>query len=211
MKAFSLLPRKDNFYTDLSTLSAQAAACARYLKNYIESNDEAARKKNIGDIKAGRAQSKSVMNAMTGALARSFITPFDREDLQDFSYHLYRIPKMIDKVVQRIELHGLSGAQADFARQAGLIVEESDAMEIIIGDLIHRHNAKEVTEKVALLNDLEQKGDDILQELLARLFTEPRDVRDLLLRRDIYDLLEKVIDSYRDAAATALQIVLKYG
>lgn len=211
MKAFSLLPRKENFYTDLSTLSTQAGLCARHLQKYIESTDAAVRKKTIDDIKASRALSKSVMNAMTDALARSFITPFDREDLQDFSYHLYRIPKMIDKVVQRMELHGLSGAQADFARQAGLIVDEAGAMEIIIGDLIHKHNAKEVVEKVALLNDLEQKGDDVLQELLTKLFTEPRDVRDLLLRRDIYDLLEKVIDSYRDAAATAMQIVLKYG
>lgn len=211
MKAFSLLPRKDNFYTDLSTLSTQAGLCAHHLKKYIEGTDTAARKKAIEDIKASRTQSKAVMNALTDALARSFITPFDREDLQSFSYHLYRIPKMIDKVVQRMELHGLSGAQTDFARQAALIVDESDAMEVIIGDLIHKHNAKEIVEKVSLLNDLEQKGDDVLQELLTKLFTEQRDVRDLLLRRDIYDLLEKVIDSYRDAAATALQIVLKYG
>ncbi len=109
-----------------------------------------------------------------------------------------------------MELHGLVGAQTDFARQVNLIVDESNAMEDIVGDLLHKHNTKKVTEKVTLLHDLEQKGDDVLQELLAELFTETRGVKDLLLRKDIYDMLEKVIDSYRNAAAVALQIVLKY-
>jgi len=208
--SFSLLPRQDNFFTSLSTLSDQAGACAHLLKNYVESTDAAARKKSGQEITNCRLQSKEVMNGLTDALGRSFITPFDREDIQRFSQQLYRIPKMIEKVIQRMELHGLVGAQADFIRQVDVIVAEAKAMEEIDDDLIQKRDAKKVTEKVALLHDLEQKGDDVLQELLASLFTETREVKDLLLRKDIYDMLEKVIDSYRNAAAVALQIVLKY-
>ncbi len=210
MKAFSLLPRKDNFYNDISNLSAHAGTCARLLKNYVESPDSAARKKTIQEIMDCRMQSKAIMNGMTDALCRSFITPFDREDIQNFSHNLYRIPKMIEKVTQRMEMHGLSGAKEDFARQVNLIVEESKVMEDIVEDLIHKHNTKKVMDQVTQLHDLEQKGDDVLQELLDSLFTKERDVKDLLLRKDIYDMLEKVIDCYRNAAAVALQIVLKY-
>ena len=211
MKSFSLLPRQDNFYTDLSTLSTQAGACARLLKNYVGGADASARKKTHQEITDCRTQSKTVMNNLTDALCRSFITPFDREDIQNFSQNLYRIPKMIEKVIQRMEMHGLVGAKEDFSHQVDLITEEAQVMEDIVADLIHKHNTKKVMEKVTLLHDLEQKGDDVLQELLASLFTEGRDVKDLLLRKDIYDMLEKVIDSYRNAAAVALQIVLKYG
>ena len=164
----------------------------------------------IAQIAAYRAQSKDVMNGLTDELCRSFITPFDREDIQNFSQHLYRIPKLIEKVIQRMELHGLTGAEKDFARQTDVIAEEAKAMEDIVNDLIRQRNTKKVVEKVELLHDLEQKGDDVLQDLLASLFTEERDVKDLLLRKDIYDMMEKVIDSYRNAAAVALQIVLKY-
>ena len=166
--------------------------------------------KTTQEITNCRMQSKTVMNAMTDALCRSFITPFDREDIQNFSQNLYRIPKMIEKAIQRMELHGLAGAKTDFSRQVDLIIEEAKVMEDIVDDLIHKRNTKKVMERVTLLHDLEQKGDDVLQELLASLFTEERGVKDLLLRKDIYDMLEKVIDCYRNAAAVALQIVLKY-
>ena len=210
MKSFSLLPRKDNFYTSLLTLSAQAAACAHLLRSYVEDDDATVGEKTIAQIAAYRAQSKNVMNSLTDELCRSFITPFDREDIQNFSQQLYRIPKIIEKVIQRMELHGLTGAEQDFARQADVIAEEAKAMEDIVNDLIHQRNTKKVVENVELLHDMEQKGDDVLQELLASLFVDGRDVKDLLLRKDIYDLMEKVIDSYRNAAAVALQIVLKY-
>jgi uncharacterized protein Yka (UPF0111/DUF47 family) len=210
MGAFSILPRRDNFYTDMSALSAQAGICAKLLKSYVESADTAARQKNRQEIVNCRAQSKAIMNGVTDALGRSFITPFDREDIQNFSHNLYRIPKMIEKVTQRMELHGLSGAKDDFARQVKLIVDESNLMEELVSNLVHKSNTKKIMENVKLLHELEQKGDDVLQELLASLFTEGRDVKDLLLRKDIYDMLEKVIDCYRNAAAVVLQIVLKY-
>jgi len=210
MKAFSLLPRQEIFYTYLSALSAKAALSARYLKNYVESPDAAAQEKIGGQIAECRAQSKEIMNNMTGELCRSFITPFDREDIQNFSQNLYRIPKMIEKVVERMELHGFSGIKDDFVRQVSLIVDEAAATENMVDDLIHKRNTKQVMQKVDLLHDLEQTGDDVLHSLLRSLFLEEKDVKKLILRKDIYDMLEKVIDSYRNAANVALQIVLKY-
>ena len=64
--------------------------------------------------------------------------------------------------------------------------------------------------KARQLQELENKGDAILGELLVELFRNSTDPRDLILRKDIYDMLEKVIDRYRDAAGVALQIVLKH-
>ncbi len=50
----------------------------------------------------------------------------------------------------------------------------------------------------------------MLGQLLKNLFKGDRDIRDLILRKDVYDMLEKVLDRYRDASAVALQIVLKH-
>jgi len=210
MVSFSLLPKQEKFYTYLTELSAQANICAAHLKAYVEAADAAGRKKTVQKLTDCRAQSKAIMGEMTGELCRSFITPFDREDIQNFAQCLYRIPKTIEKAVQRMELHGLKGAKGDFIRQTDLIAGEAKVMEEMVSDLINKRNTKQVMQKVTLLHELEQKGDDVLQELLGSLFTEGRDVKDLILRKDIYALLEKVIDCYRDAAAVTLQIVLKY-
>ena len=58
-----------------------------------------------------------------------------------------------------------------------------------------------VLSSVDLLRELESKGDVILSELLATLFRDENDMKELILRKDIYDMLEKVVDRYRDAAA----------
>lgn len=210
MRKFSFLPRQDSFLADLSALAGKANQSAALLKKYVDAEEAGAQANVIGEIDACRADSKAIMAKMTDDLARSFVTPFDREDIQLFSQNLYRIPKMIEKVVQRMKLHGLSGGREDFCRQVDLIVEEAAAMGEIIDDLLLRRNTRQVTEKVSLLHALEQKGDDILQGLLEDLFSRQRDMRDMILRKDIYDMLEKVVDAYRNAAAVALQIVLKY-
>jgi uncharacterized protein Yka (UPF0111/DUF47 family) len=144
-------------------------------------------------------------------LCRSYITPFDRDDIQDFAAALYKIPKIMEKVKERMDLHGLAGEGRDFLRQVDVIVEEASAMDDIVKNLIRKPDSRRVQDKVSVLYDLEHKGDSILGELLATLFDEHTEARDLILRKDIYDMLEKVIDRYRDAAGVALQIVLKHG
>lgn len=206
----NFLPKQEKFYAYLTQLTAVAQEGAQILKTYVEAQDMAGRKAAWQSLAECRAQSKTVMGEVTDELGRSFVTPFDREDIQNFCQYLYRIPKMIERVMQRMELHGLGTGRADFLRQIDVILQEAALMEAMVADLIHKRNAKQMMHNVALLHDLEQKGDDILQELLSSLFVESHDVKDLMLRKDIYDMLEKVIDRYRDAAAVTLQIVLKY-
>lgn len=208
--SFSLLPKQDHFYTDISALAEHANFCAGLLKKYVATTETEAQKKVGAEIKACRAKSKEIMKGLTNSLARSFVTPFDRDDIQCFSRNLYRIPKMIERVLQRMELHGLTSDREDFIRQVNLIVDEAAAMQEIVSELLAKKNTKLIEEKVSHLHALEQKGDDVLEELLVGLFNTPRDIKDLILRKDIYDMLEKVIDLYRNAAAVTLQIVLKY-
>ena len=73
-----------------------------------------------------------------------------------------------------------------------------------------RGDEKTIVGKVAQLHTLEANGDEVLGQLLSDLFKNHQDARDLILRKDIYDMLEKVLDRYRDAAEIALQIVLKH-
>lgn len=206
----SLLPREDRFCALLQELAAQAKVCALHLRTYVGSTDDAAKNQAKQAIAAARAASKTAATAITTELCRSFITPFDREDIQSFSTGLYKIPKTIVKIVERIELNGLSAVRTDFLPQIEVIVKEAEAAEEMVKSLITDRNGKQIAQKAQILNELEQQGDQILHELLQSLFSEPRDARDLMLRKDIYDMLEKVVDRYRDAAGVALQIVLKH-
>jgi uncharacterized protein Yka (UPF0111/DUF47 family) len=206
----SLLPKENKFCSLLEQLAIQASACAGHLKTFVESTDTVARKKAAAAISGDRARAKTLAAEMTKELCCTFVTPFDREDIQDIATDLYKIPKTIEKVKDRMEMHGMALGKGDFSRQIDLIVQEAEAMEAMVHDLVTKRNGQQVQEKVALLYDLEHKGDVVLGELLVSLFDGSRDARDLILKKDIYDMLERIIDRYRDAAGVALQMVLKH-
>ena len=205
-----LLPREDKFHQLMQALSQKAHDSAVLLKQFIDAPPGEERKAIGAQIAAVKAESKDLVARITREVSLSFITPFDREDIQDFSVHLYKIPKTIDKICDRFALHDIASEQGDFARQVDLICKEAAAMQDVVSALTHKGGAKAIVDQVNILYDLEAAGDEILGELLMLLFRENRDVRDLILRKEIYDMLEKVLDRYRDAAGIALQIVLKH-
>lgn len=206
-----LLPQEDKFFHLMRALSVQAQTAATILKNFVESDNEAVRTDYGHSLAACKAESKKISEQITKELSLSFITPFDREDIQDLASNLYKIPKTIDKIRERMELHGLKSDRGDFSRQLELIVQEASAMQDIIDALTRKGAAKTVVEKVAELHVLENRGDELLGTMLVSLFEDDNsDIRNLILRKDIYDMLEKVLDRYRDAAGIALQIVFKH-
>lgn len=209
--AFNLLPRQDHFLTMIEELAQCVCACPQYLHDYVSSKDPAARAKAGQSILDARLRSKNTAAKITEELCRSYITPFDRDDIQDFAAALYKIPKIMEKVKERMDLHGITDDGGDFTRQIDVIVEEASAMQDVVANLVRKPDSRKVQDKVSVLYDLEHKGDAILGELLGKLFKERTEARELILRKDIYDMLEKVIDRYRDAAGVALQIVLKHG
>jgi uncharacterized protein Yka (UPF0111/DUF47 family) len=211
MFKLQILPSGDKFLTYLSQMAQKADKCGHHLKAYIVATDDKGRKAAANSILESRARAKTLMAEITRELSRSFVTPFDREDIQDFAMELYKIPKIIEKVQNRIELHGIKDEHGDFHKQIDLIVQEADAMEEMVKNLVEGNNKRKVQDQVSFMYDLEHRADGILSELLGELFNSDRSPRDLILRKDIYDMLEKVIDRYRNAAGIALQIVLKHG
>lgn len=213
MKLPRFLPRNDTFHELLGALAASSLEAARTLKVFVD-GDDTARARAAEAVLRHKEDSKRTLSRVTVELCRSYITPFDREDIQELSDQLYRATKTIEKVMERMRLHGLSSHREDFVQQTDLIVAEAEAMAATVRDLARLgsgDHADAVQARVETMHDLELTGDEVLGTLLVALFNEGHTTRDLILRKDIYDLLEKVIDRYRDAAAVALEIVLKHG
>lgn len=208
--AFSFFPKEDKFYKLMEMMSAEVYESAAAFKEFVESKNPAEMDKAKAKILDIRARSKATSAKIAEELCRSFITPFDREDIQDISNLFYKIPKIIEKIAERINMHGMSLDGGDFSHQADLILKEAEATKILLNALISGKGSKIVLDNVNLLKELEHKGDRIRNELIVALFKSDRDIKEIILRRDIYDMLEKVVDRFRDIAGVALQIILKH-
>lgn len=205
----NLLPKEEKFYRFLLELSAQGLESARQFKSFIKSRDAAGRKTASAKMISCKAEAKKTLANVTRELCLTFVTPFDREDIQNLASELYKIPKTIDKAREYLELHNVEHID-ELSEQIGVILREAEGMESMVQALIQGGKIKHVLEQATLLDDLENKGDAILSDLLFKLLRDTSDVKQLILRKDIYDLLERVIDRYRDAAGIALQIALKH-
>ena len=94
--------------------------------------------------------------------------------------------------------------------QVELILQEAEVTRTLLNALTAKKGSKLVVESANALKDLEHKGDTLRNELIVKLFKSDRDIKEIILHRDIYDMLEKVVDRFRDVASVALQIVLKH-
>jgi len=208
---FNLLPREEKFIKMLMDLEGHANQSCRLLKTMVEQRqDEAAIREASEGIRRSKREAKKSLEMITQEICRTLITPFDREDIQQFAVVLYHIPKLIDKITVRMLTHNMHPFNGDFDKFVAIIERQAEAMSAVLKEFSGKLNTKTVNAKAAILHELEDQGDVVLGQLIASSFHDIADVRELILRKDIYEMLEDVTDQYRDAANVALQIILKH-
>ncbi len=210
MKLLNILPREEKFYHLIEDLSQYANESARLLHIIVTSENEQEIVKSGQKISQAKSEAKKLYENLTEEVCRTFITPFDREDIQAFADVLYNIPKLIEKVQDRLITHKLRPFNNDFPRMSEIISRQSEHLEKVIRILNNGQKLREMHEASGHLHELEDKGDALLGHLIAELFWSISDTRELILRKDVYEMLEDITDFYRDCANLALRIVLKH-
>lgn len=208
---FNLLPREDKFIKLLIELDNHASLSARSLKTLVEKRDDADVVRQTCDtISQSKRGAKCSLEVITQEICRTLVTPFDREDIQEFAGVLYHIPKLTAKIADRLITHNMHSFNGDFERFVALIERQAEAMSAVLQEFSGKLNSRTISAKAAILHELEDQGDVVLGQLIASSFHDIEDTRELILRKDIYEMLEDVTDQYRDAANVALQIMLKH-
>src|SRR5688572_27704941 len=201
-----LLGKEDKFF-DLLEASAQEACTSTQALKKLTLNPTLANA--LDDFALSRRKDKAITAEISEALCTTFVTTLEREDIESLSVALYKIPKTVEKIAERIMLapHFLKGI--DLARHLTLLEKGAETVLTMIKELrrgIH-------LERIRLLNDqlqaIEGEGDKRLLELLGSLFKSQTEVIKTVFLKDIFELMEKVFDRCRDAGNVINHIVLK--
>jgi hypothetical protein len=156
-----------------------------------------------------RREDKRITQEMTSLLCSAFITPLEREDIETLSHALYRIPKTIEKFAERLLVtHSRISAEL-FVRQAQLLGQATDAVYGMVQQLRRGPHLDKIQEANAHLHGYEGEADKLILDLLRDLYSGRYDAMQMIVLRDLYELLEKVIDRCRDAGNVIFQIALK--
>jgi len=201
---------KDGKFYDLLEASAQQAdVSVHHLVDLLAKIDNKSSAPNLAAFAQSRREDKRITQELTEQLTKTFITPFEREDIQALAASLYKIPKTVEKIGERMLICPQDLPKPTFARQVQLLDRAAETVLAMVKQLRKGMNVGTAREMNAKLQTIEGDADELELELLRDLYQGNYDSKHIIFLRDLYELLEKVIDRCRDAGNIVLQVVLK--
>ena len=198
---------KDDEFLELLEASAQASrASIRALKEILQGPGA---EHSLEAFAATRREDKVITARITELLARTSITSLDREDIEAISNALYKIPKTAEKFAERYSVCAGQLRKVDFSRQVVLVEQATDTVAVMIKALEKSHFA-EVNAFNERLQTIEGDADKLMLQLLAELYSGQHPPLSVIILKDLYELLEKVVDRCRDVGNVVANVVLKH-
>jgi uncharacterized protein Yka (UPF0111/DUF47 family) len=203
------LGQDQKFYDLLEASAKQADTSVHHLVDLLAKIDNKDSFRDLEAFAASRREDKRITQELTEQLTKTFITPFEREDIQALAASLYKIPKTVEKIGERMMISPQDLPVPSFAKQVHLLDQAAEAVLAMVKQLRKGMNVGTAREMNAKLQTIEGQADELELELLRDLYQANYDPKHIIFLRDLYELLEKVIDRCRDAGNVVLQVVLK--
>jgi hypothetical protein len=204
------LGHDEKFYDLLEASAQQADSSVHHLVDLLAKIDNGDSSRDLAAFAESRREDKRITQQLTEELSKTFITPLEREDIQALAAALYKIPKTVEKIGERMLISPDDLPKVSFRKQVELLDQAAEAVLAMVKQLRKGTDIRTAREMNAKLQTIEGEADDLELELLRDLYQGNYDAKHLVFLRDLYELLEKVIDRCRDAGNVVLQIVLKY-
>jgi hypothetical protein len=202
-----LLGKEDKFFTLLEASAEEARTSVQALVRLSKTLDKPS---VVGDFAYSREKDKQITREISAAVYSTFVTALEREDIEELSNALYKIPKMIDKFTTRLLATPQHVRGIDFSTQITLLERATDIVLELVKSLRQGMNLERVKDLNDKLQYLESEADTHMMSLYKDLFSGKHEPLQVIVLKDLYELLEKVIDRCRDAGNVIANIALKH-
>jgi predicted phosphate transport protein (TIGR00153 family) len=201
----TLTPQNREFFTLLADASTNAVEIARLLTQLLDGFPDTGVEliRRIKDIEHnGDRLTRSVVDMLN----RTFVTPFDRDDIYRLAAALDDICDHVDEAADNLSLLGVKVVPPAAKAQADVIlrstVELAEAVALLDG-------FKDSGEHLTTLRELEDEGDRLVRDAVAGLFRSGQDAISIIRWKDIYEQLEAAVDACENAADVLEAILVK--
>ena len=201
-----LLGKEDKFFTLLEASAEEARTSVQALVKLSKTIDNPPL---VDEFAYARQKDKQITREISAAVYTTFITALEREDIEELSTALYKIPKMIDKFTTRLLASPQHVRSIDFSTQIGLLERATDIVLELVKSLRKGMDLEQVKDLNDKLQFLESEADNHMMSLYKDLFSGKHEPIQVIVLKDLYELLEKVIDRCRDAGNVIAHISLK--
>ena len=201
-----LLPREGKYFDRFNDMATRIHEAAKTLNRFFE------RESPVGPvadhIKRLEHECDEISHEILRGIDQTFITPIDREDIHQLAVRLDDVIDLIDGTVRRVSLFHVAEPTPLSRPLSGIIVRASAELVEAVSAL---KKQKGVTEHCIRIKQLENEGDVAYHEAVASLFSEPIAAPiEVIKWKDIYDNLERCVDSCAGVAQVLESVVLKH-
>jgi len=204
--AFSFLPKEDQYFALFSEMSTKLQEGAAVLVEMMQSSDEKydSLSKKLKHIEH---ECDELTHRVTTKLNRSFITPFDREDIYTLSMALDDVCDYMDAAARAVVMYNIHESDP-FAIELALILQKMTVEIHAATSMLDK--GKGMQQNLLEIQRLENQADDVYYRAMADLFKEAPDAVRLIKWKELYELLESGTDKCEYVGNIIESIVLKH-
>ncbi len=208
MFKFPFIPREEKFFDLFEKSARNMVKTARGLKELLDNWENVAIK--VAEITELEHEGDSITHQIVAQLHRTFVTPFDREDIALLSHIMDDVTDFIHAAADAILIYKIDQPTQRAKELADIIVQAAVEIERAVPMLRRRSELKKVLDHCVELNRLENMADKIFRSALGELFDEAKDTAYIIKWREIYEHMESATDRCEDVANVLEGVALKH-
>jgi uncharacterized protein len=205
MARLSLVPQKREFFDLYNRAARNNVAIAEkvidLLDRFPEQSEEIVR-----DVKELEHEGDRITHELVDLVNRTFVTPFDRDDMYRLASVLDDICDYVDEAAEKIVSYGVRDVRDGAREQARVIQRSAAKLSEAIGRL---EGFQDSRRQLIELRELEDEGDRIARAAISDLFAMGGDAIAVIRWKDIHEQLEEAVDACENAADVLEAILVK--
>jgi len=200
-----LTPERREFYELFAKASANAVDIGRLLVQLLDRFPEDGAEL-IGRIKEHEHTGDRLTHDVVDLLNRTFVTPFDRDDIYRLSAALDDVCDHVDEAADNLGSYGVESVPAKAREQADVILRSAIKLDEAVQRL---EGFRDSEAQLSELRVLEDEGDRLVRDGIAELFRSGQDAISIIRWKDIHERLEEAVDACENAADVLEAILVK--
>jgi predicted phosphate transport protein (TIGR00153 family) len=201
----TLTPQKREFFELFTRSALNAVEISRLLVDMLARFPEDSAEL-VRQIKDREHEGDRLTHEVVDLLNRTFVTPFDRDDMYRLAAALDDVCDHVDEAADDIGLYGVKQIPEEARRQAEVILRSATKL----GEAVQRlEGFKDSRQQLIDLRELEDEGDRLVRQAVAALFRSGQDPISIIRWKEIHEQLEEAVDACENAADVLEAILVK--
>lgn len=206
---FNLLPKDTIFFDLFESLSQRIVESVEKLQQLAAKFPDI--EQEIQDIRIIEKAADDLTHKALDRLDRTFITPFDREDIHVLVGRMDDIVDAVDDLAKRFKLYHVKKMEPSFAKQTDVLAKSTKSLSKAVHQLRKSRKLTDLSDYIIEIHRLENVGDENTNNAMSQLFDGATDPLEVMKWKELFDLIETAINGCESVSNVLERIVLKNG